>query len=353
MMASKYKNISIDCNATILSAMRTMDSIKRKLLIVISNNKYVGLISIGDIQRAIIKDIPLTSSILTIMRNDYIVAKIGQKEEEIKELMVKLRSEFMPLLSENGELVSIYFWEDFFNIPQKEPLFQFNLPVIIMAGGEGTRLRPITYVLPKPLIPLFKKSLLEEIFDRFCAHGCDTFYISVNYKADLIEYYISQKQLPYNILYLREDIPMGTGGSLSLLKGKVDTTFFVTNCDILVEQDYSEVLRYHYDNKNDITIIAALKQYPIAYGSITSGEEGRLLEIVEKPDITIKINSGMYIFEPSVLNDIPSNEFTHITQLIENVRLKGGKVGVFPISENSWKDIGQWDEYLKHIMPSN
>ena len=137
---------------------------------------------------------------------------------------------------------------------------------------------------------------------------------------------------------------MGTAGSMSLLKGKISETFFVTNCDILIEQDYSEILEYHKVNKNEITIVAALKHFPISYGTIETGENGKLKKLIEKPELTFKINSGMYILEPHLIDEIPVNEFFHITTLIEKVSNRGGNVGVFPVSEKSWKDVGNWSE---------
>ena len=142
---------------------------------------------------------------------------------------------------------------------------------------------------------------------------------------------------------------MGTAGSLSLLKDKMEQTFFVSNCDILIEQDYSEILDFHRQNKNEITIVAALKNYPIPYGVIETGNNGALLNIQEKPEFTLKINSGMYILEPHLLNEIPVNEFYYITQLINKVRNRKGQIGVFPVSEGSWKDIGSWEELKHHL----
>ncbi|MCX6232339.1 MAG: nucleotidyltransferase family protein [Bacteroidetes bacterium] len=346
-MNNSIKSLIIDSSSDIITAMKLMDEIKCKLLIITSESKYVGLLSIGDIQRALIKNHKLTDKVSSIMRNDYIVAKPNESIEEVKKLMLTLRAEFMPVVDNNNNLVNVNFWEDLFGEIKKEPLFRFNLPVVIMAGGLGTRLKPLTNVLPKPLIPINDKTFLEEIFERFNNHGCDAFYISVNYKAELIEYYLKQQNLPYSIHYFKEDKPMGTAGSLSLLKGKITETFFVSNCDILINQDYSEVLKYHRENNNEITIVAALKNIPIIYGTLETGENGKLLKLIEKPELNLKINSGMYILEPHLLAEIPSNEFFHITQLIENVNSRGGRVGVFPVSEKSWKDVGNWEEYFK------
>lgn len=341
------KNRSIKFNSTLLEAFKKMDDLDKKLLIVLNEDKFFGLLSAGDIQRAIIQNKSLDSKVCEVIRINIRIAKPDDDFESIKKMMFDFRMELCPVVDIEKNIVEVYYWEDVFIDKEPQPKEQFNLPVVIMAGGFGTRLKPLTNVLPKPLIPIGDKTIIEQIFERFYNHGCDKFYISVNYKAELIEYYLTNQNLPYKIGYIQEDKPTGTAGSLSLLKDKIKETFFVSNCDIIIEQDYSEILEYHYDNKNDITIIAALKHYSIPYGTIETSENGKLENLSEKPELTFKINSGMYILEPSVLDLIPENEFFHITDLIEKVQSRGGSVGVFPVSEKSWKDIGEWDEYLK------
>lgn len=343
-----FKGRIIHPKASIIEALKLMDKLDRKLLLIEDNLKFVGLLSAGDIQRAIINNLELNTQINKITRNKIRVASPEDTFEEIKELMIKYRMELCPVINGQNEILEIYFWEDIFQEGKPQPKRQFNLPVIIMAGGMGTRLKPLTNVLPKPLIPVGDKTILEQIFDRFNRHGCNDFYLSVNYKADLIEYYIKNQNLPFNIQYFREEKPTGTAGSLSMLRGIINETFFVSNCDIIIEQDYSEILDYHHANNNEITIVAALKHFSIPYGSIETTAKGKLSSLREKPDLTFKINSGMYILEPHLLDEIPSDEFFHITQLIEKIRNRGGNIGVFPVSEKSWKDIGEWDEYLKN-----
>lgn len=345
-----FKNRVIQKSSTILECIKLMDSLDRKLLVVLENKNFFGLISAGDIQRAIIQNISLDTPVGEILRKNIRVAKPEDSFEKIKQMMFDFRMELCPVVGENQEILKVYFWEDIFKESQLQPKSQFNLPVIIMAGGFGTRLKPITNVIPKPLIPIGDKTMLEHIFDRFAKHGSNSFYISVNYKAELIDFYLKSKNLPYSINYFKEEHPMGTAGSLSLLKGVINETFFVSNCDILIEQDYSEILDYHKANKNDITVVAALKHYAIPYGTIETTENGRLVSLQEKPELTFKINSGMYVLEPHLLNEIPENEFFHITHLIDKVHKSGGNVGVFPVSEKSWKDIGEWDEYLKNSL---
>ena len=337
----EFENLSIESTKNLLDALKQMDVLDKKLLLVVDKEQYKGLLSAGDIQRAIIKNKSLDTPVSQILRKNIRIGKPGDSFDSIKKMMLNYRMEFCPVVDEMNNILKIHFWEDLFQDVKTQPVNKFNLPVIIMAGGFGTRLEPLTKVLPKPLIPIGNKTMLEEIFERFARHGCNQYYISVNYKAALIEFYLKNENLPYELNFIREDKPMGTAGSISLLKGKINQTFFVNNCDILINQDYSEILNYHYLNKNEITIVAALKHYAIPYGIIDTGNNGQLIGLTEKPELTFKINSGMYILEPHLINEIPENEFFHITQLIELVRKRKGKIGVFPVSEKSWKDIGE------------
>jgi dTDP-glucose pyrophosphorylase len=350
-ITDKIIAISINPNTTLIDALKKMDLNECKsLLVTLNNTIFHGVLSIGDIQRAILAGIPLDSEVDHILRKNPTIGSEDFTISKVKELMISSRIEFLPIVNSTKEITTIYFWEDLFTQQKLPPKHNFNLPVIIMAGGFGTRLKPLTNVLPKPLIPIGETTMLEEIFSRFNHFGCDDFYISVNYKAELIKYYLDSQKLPYKLSYFQEDKPMGTAGSLSLLKGKFDKTFIVHNCDILIDQDYSEIVDYHLNNKFEITLVAVLKSYSIPYGTIETGVNGELISLSEKPEMTFQINSGMYILEPHLMDEIPEDEFFHITHLIEQVKNRGGKVGVFPISENSWKDIGNWDEYLASFM---
>lgn len=344
----EIKSISINLSDSILSALKKMDEVGVKLLIVMKDERFESLLSIGDIQRAIIANVDLNKPIKEIIRKDITVAKEGDNLELVKERMHKRRNEFMPVLSPDKQIKKILFWEDLFDLKKRSGNLPENMPVVIMAGGKGSRLRPLTNVLPKPLIPLKEKTILEEIMDNFVEAGCNDFFISVNYKAEMIKHYFQTLNNPnYQITYFQENNPLGTAGSMFLLKGQINSTFFVSNCDILIEEDLEEIYNYHKRNNNSITIIAALKNYPISYGIMETGEEGMLKKIIEKPELTFKINSGMYILEPDLLNIIPSDTFFHITDLINKVQKQHGRVGVFPVSEGSWTDIGTWTDFLK------
>ncbi len=351
MLEKDFSSLCVDYNDSILNTLKKMDELKRKLLIVTHNNKYYSLISIGDLQRAIIKNENLNSPIDIILRNGVSVATEGDNINEIKQTMLKLRIEFMPIISIENEIINVLFWEELFTEGEKQKTTsQFNLPVVIMAGGKGTRLSPLTNILPKPLIPIGEKTIIEDIMDKFVNCGCANFFISVNYKADLIKYYFDSLSNPnYSIKYFQETKPLGTAGSLHLLKDQIKSTFFVSNCDIIIEQDYADVLNYHRANKNEITVVAAIKNIQIPYGTIQTKENGLIDSLSEKPEYTFKINTGFYILEPHLIAEIPEDTFFHITYLIEKLYKEDRKVGVFPISEGSWTDIGNWEEYLRSI----
>lgn len=349
-MNDKISEICISYNATIISALKQMDVVKHKLLIVIKDGKFYRLISIGDIQRAIIKGIDMESAIHTILRDNTIVASVNEDLNAVKISMKERSNEFMPIIDDDNNLIDVIFWEDLFEAHPKPKKSNLNLPVIIMAGGQGSRLRPLTNVLPKPLIPIGEQTMMEDIMDRFVDCGCKRFYISVNYKADTIKrYFDNLKGKPYEISYFQEDKPLGTAGSLHLLNGQINTTFFVSNCDIIIDDDYAEILKYHRENKNEITVVAAIKNLSIPYGTLETKESGLLADIKEKPNFTYKINTGMYILEPHLIDEIPVDEFYHITFLIEKLLKEGRRVGVYPINEGSWIDVGNWDEYLKQF----
>lgn len=348
-MQNNVDKISIESNTTILQSLEKMDFEGVKSLIVFKADSFIGLLTIGDIQRAIIKGIELSEKVEKIIDTNKIFGNVDDNIDIIKKKMYKLRAECMPVLSESGKLIEVYFWQDFFGMKQSASREKVDLPVVIMAGGKGTRLLPLTNVIPKPLIPLNEKTILELIMDQFKEIGCSRFFMSVNYKYEILKYYIENLETVYDIDFFKEDKPLGTIGSVSLLKNKIKTPFFVSNCDIIIDQDYRDVYEYHTDNMNDITIVAAVKSYKIPYGVIEAGENGALLSISEKPDMTYMINTGVYLLNPDLIEQIPMNEFYHITQLIEETKNRGGRIGCFPVSEKSWTDIGDWGEYLNFI----
>lgn len=352
-MKTSIQQIIIQKDCSLHSALKQMDEISRKLLIVLNEDgTFFSLLSIGDIQRSIIRNLPLNTKISEIVRQDITVAHPEDDLEKVKQQMQIRRNELMPIIDSQNRVVDVIFWEDLFEenrsvLPEERKL---NLPVVIMAGGRGTRLAPLTNVWPKPLIPVNEKTIIEDIMDKFVEVGCNEFYLSVNYKAKVIKQYFENiNSSCYQISYIQEKKPLGTAGSLYLLRDKIHSTFFVSNCDILIDEDYAAIYEYHRTHHNEITIVAAIRSFPIPYGTIETGEGGQLKSIQEKPELSFKINTGMYILEPNLLQEIPEDEFLHITTLIEKLHNEERKVGVFPVSEGSWNDIGTWEEYLLQL----
>lgn len=345
----KIQERTIQSNTTVLQSLKKMDETKVKMLFVYEGEHFVSILTIGDIQRAIIKGVDMNQAVMSIIDLNKKFASPADTRESIREKMMALRAECMPVVDEEGNLIDVYFWKEMFKHSEAQKREKIDLPVVIMAGGKGTRLKPITNVIPKPLIPIGEKTILEIILDQFKDIGCTKFYLSVNYKSEVIEYYMSHLEQKYDVTFFKEDKPLGTIGSVSLLKGKIDKPFFVSNCDNLIDQDYRDVFDYHKENNNEITIVTSVKSYRIPYGVIETGENGIMKGISEKPEITYMINTGVYILNPELIDEIPQNEFFHITQLIEKVKSRNGRIGCFPVSEKAWTDIGEWDEYLKLI----
>lgn len=348
-MIEKIKPRIISPSASLLDAMKQMDKVKVKTLLVFEKEQFEGIVTIGDIQRAIINNIDIKESVNRILNKNKIYGYQSEGKESIRNKMRRMRAEVMPILDEQGKLVDVWFWNDLFKKAELTQREKINLPVVIMAGGKGTRLKPITNVIPKPLVPIGDKTILETILDQFEEIGCTKFYMSVNYKADIMKYYLSQLDHKYDIEFFQEEKPLGTIGSVSLLKGKITTPFFVSNCDSINEQDYRDVYDYHINNRNDLTIVTMVKSFKIPYGVIETGQDGLMVALSEKPELTFQVNTGVYILNPSCIEEIPEGEFFHITHLMEKIKARGGRVGCFPVSEHAWKDMGEWPEYLKMI----
>ena len=346
----RIDDLRILSSETISGALAKMDLLRRKLLIVVEKDRFKSLLSIGDIQRAIIKGIDLNSEINGILRAQIAIADENDPADVIKDKMLRGRTEYMPVLSRDGSLVKVVFWEDVFSSDITIKKNSLGLPVIIMAGGIGSRLRPLTNVLPKALIPIGEKSIIEQIMDSFLDYECREYYLSINHKAEMIKYYFESLKDHYgSVHYVEETEFLGTAGSIGLLKDKISQTFFVSNCDILVDQDYNEVLDYHRSEANEITVVAAMLNIKVPYGVLNTDSNGHLVSVSEKPELYYKINTGLYVLEPSIFDAIPQNEVYHITDLIQKLIAQKRRVGVFPVSEKSWTDMGNWDEFLAKI----
>jgi len=346
----KLKKIAISPQLTVRQVLQHIDGTGERTLFVIDGSGVImGSVTDGDIRRWILKGKRLGEPISKVMFKNPVTVNEDYNLEEIKNLMVSRRMDCVPVLNKKRELVSSVRWIDLFGkkIPKQKI---HGLPVILMAGGEGKRLHPFTSVLPKPLMLIGQKTIVERIIDNFIEFGCKEFYLSINYKANLIKaYFTDLPKQAYKIKYILEDKPLGTAGSLVFLKDKINTTFCVSNCDVLVNADLSDIVKFHKKSRNAMTLVGSMKHFTIHYGVCKVEKNGILQRIEEKPEYDYLVNTGMYILEPKVLKYIQRNKMFHMTDLIAALKTGGQKVGVYPISEKSWLDMGQFEE-LKEML---
>lgn len=329
-------------DATLIEALELLDRTAKKVVFVESNHRLVAALTDGDIRRWILKKGKLDANVKQIA--NYNPKFINVKDKlETKHFMKQHGIEALPVVNDDMEIISISLMNDE-EIHRSKNL---KIPVVIMAGGLGTRLYPYTKVLPKPLIPIGDLPIVEHIINRFNKFGVNDFHLVVNHKKNMIKAYFNEIEKTYNVDYADEDIPLGTGGGLSLLKGKLNSTFILTNCDILIEEDYEKIYQFHKKERNIITMVCSLKNVKIPYGVIEINDAGEIIEMKEKPEFTFFTNTGMYIVEPEVIQELDENTSIGFPDIIENHQLNGKKVGIFPIGESTWLDMGQIDEMEK------
>ena len=212
-----------------------------------------------------------------------------------------------------------------------------------MAGGLGRRLAPFTNILPKALLPLNGKPIIEHIFQSFSSQKFENFYLCLKHQSEIIKAYL-KKNNKLKINFVNEKKPLGTCGALRLIKNRISTDFFLTNCDVLFDINFEDILNFNKKNKNSITIVASEKEYKIQYGVCKISKNGSLSSLVEKPSFDYLINAGLYLINNKILNFIPKKRFD-LPDLINIAKKKKKKVSVYFISDKSWIDVGQWDEF--------
>jgi dTDP-glucose pyrophosphorylase len=344
------KDITVKTDITIRQAMKSLDNTAEKCLLVIDGNKkLLGTLTDGDLRRGILSGMKFSESVLECYHKNPTTLIDGNfSQEDVTQLLRRKKLDLIPIIDEENIVVNYLTW---FNINggKKTEKKLGDISVVIMAGGKGTRMEPFTKVLPKALIPIHEKPIIEHIIQRFTAIGCNDIFLTVNYKGKILKAYFEELQPKYDVSFVDEKEPLGTAGSLQYLKGKFDKPFFVTNCDIIVKIDYTSLYEFHQKGEYDITLVASAKEYIIPYGTCELNGEGHLSHINEKPKYDFLINTGLYVLNPDILNLIPKDKFYHITHLIEDANNNGKKVGVFPIDDDDWIDIGQWAEYKQAI----
>lgn len=329
-------------------AMELIEKNSRGILFLVDDAGILtGCVSDGDIRRWLLKTGNLEAGVMDAACN----APAFLYKENVsgyKEFMKSKRIHAVPILDDKNAVIHVKFDEDYYELSDvRKRACLHDQEVIIMAGGKGTRLYPYTKILPKPLIPIGDKPILERIMDKFYDYGVSQFYLTVNYKKEMIKSYFSEVQKSCGIHFIEEDTPLGTAGSIAFIDHCFMDTVIVTNCDILIEADYGEMLKFHRSSNNLITVVAALKNVVIPYGVLHTKEEGLIDSIEEKPCKSYLINTGLYFVEPKCLDSIPYGSFYHMTDLAKKAMSEGKKVGVYPIAEEDFLDMGQLEELKK------
>ena len=328
-------------NFTVVQCMQKIDANTSGILFLVDGqDRLTGCITDGDIRRFLLAGGKMTDSASGAANP---TPKLAYTRDEARSLYHKKNYVAIPIVDEEHRLIDIYRGSGK-EYRKKSPL---RIPVVINAGGKGTRLEPFTKVLPKPLIPVGDLPIIEHIMNEFQGYDCTEFHIIVNYKRELMKAYFSENERGYDIRWYDEHRPLGTGGGLSLLKGIIHETFFFTNCDNLLTANYERMLQFHRENGNAVTMVCATKNFSIPYGVVEMGVNGRLESMKEKPIMSFLTNTGIYIVEPCVLEDIEDNVSIGFPDIIKKQMEKGRKAGVFPVSEYEWMDMGQFKELEK------
>jgi|APSaa5957512535_1039671.scaffolds.fasta_scaffold46419_2 dTDP-glucose pyrophosphorylase len=349
----KIEKYIVSESVNIRSAIKQMDKCGIGF-IAISDDKenIIGIVTDGDFRRSILKGIQLKECVEKITNRDFIFLGENYTYEDVDAILSSSDANHIPVL-EDGKLLEIITDENNFGINKTKRTQMLDNPVVIMAGGMGTRLDPFTRILPKPLIPIGHDPIIKVIMDEFGSYGMKQYFLTINEKGRMIKAYFYDHDLDYDIKFIEEDKPLGTAGSLKLMSETISETFFVSNCDIIIKCDYSKILNFHQERQNAITMVGSMRHHIVPYGVCEIENGGDLTAIIEKPEYDYLTNTGLYIIEPKALELIPENIRFDMTDLIVKTQKSGLRVGVFPVSEKSWIDIGQSKDYNLAISDFN
>ena len=333
--------IKLKQNATIKEALGIIDSGAMQIALVVDDNdKLLGTLTDGDIRRGILRGLDLDSSIETIVFKEPAVAKISSTKEEILKIALSKKLHQIPIVDDNGIVLDLKEIEELV-----EPKIKTNR-VILMVGGLGTRLRPLTQDTPKPMLKVGNKPMLQTIVEKFAEYGFVNITMCVNFNASIIrDYFGDGKEFGVNIDYVLEQKRMGTAGALSLLKERPSEPFFVMNGDLLTNVNFEHIFNYHVLNKATATMCVREYDYEVPYG-VVKMNDNKIVEITEKPVQKFFVSAGIYMLSPEILDLIPQDEFYDMPTLFEKLIKLSKNVISFPIREY-WLDIGRMEEYQR------
>ena len=338
---SKWDETILTMEANIEDVLKNLNKSGSRITLIINKKKeFKGTISDGDIRRALINGASQKTSIKKIINNNALIVSPEIEHEIVLELMVKNKIQQIPVISKNKKIVGLYLWD--------EVVAHKKIPntLVIMAGGKGTRLGKYTKNCPKPLLPVNGKPMLEVIIERAKAQGFENFLISINYLGHMIKDYFSNgKKWNVKINYIKEDQPLGTCGALKLISPKPDLSFVVSNCDIMTDFHYGELLDFHSNHNAEATMAVRNHEWENPYGVVqTKGVD--IINFEEKPIIRSHINAGVYVLEPSAIDVIKKNERLDMPNIFERLKKKKLRTIVYPVHE-PWLDIGIPEDYYK------
>lgn len=327
-------------NKTVKEVISYMEDNELKAVIIAGPERtLLGLFTLGDMRHYFLSGGELSTNI-TVAMNRTPVVFYSRSEAEAYLKTHKLV--ICPIIDNDKTVIDII--ADVKSSSERISNSLSGVPLVIMAGGKGTRLYPYTKILPKALIPIGDYTITERIIQNFQKYGCNEIHFILNHKANMIRSYFNDIEHDYSVLYVQEKEFLGTGGGLSLLKGTIKSTFILSNCDILVNADFECLYKTHKAHKNKITFVGAMKNVVIPYGVIETDENGSIKSMKEKPGFSFLTNTGVYIIEPEVIDELVEGEVIGLPDIAQRYIDKGENVGVFPISEKAWMDMGQFSE---------
>ncbi len=349
------KDLLILETESIKNTMKRLDKTGGKVLLVVNEeNAFLGTITDGDIRQYILKGKSLENDIRrTYNKRSYFLRKEDFSIEKAKSLLIENKIDLIPLLDADNKPIDFITWNQVFSEDRTKPnkICRINVPVVIMAGGRGFRLEPFTKILPKPLVPIGDRTIIEIIMDEFEKQGVVKFYITLNSKGKMVKLYLDSIEKDYDIKYVLEKGDfLGTAGSLKLLERKMSDVFIVSNCDVIAKTNFEEVLAFHKEQKGLLTVVSAMQHYRIPYGVIKYKKGGDIVGIEEKPEYTFPINVGIYVLNRECLRYIPKKSFFDMTDLVKMLIKDSKKIIMYPVNENDYTDVGQWEEYQKAIQ---